>query len=98
MDSSNLLSGCGPHSVTPGAASGRPSSNCRFQLARCLLIVLLSKCFVPKSAGLTVPATFLYSTISLTTLSWTQRSLVSRWRMLPTPRLWMMPKAADASA
>ena len=53
--------------------------------------------FVRISAGFSVPRTFSNPTSSDSIFSWIQRSVQSKWRILPTPRLRAIPMAAVAS-
>ena len=80
-----------------GALAARPLWNWRFIVDKCLSRIVRSTCFVIMSAGLATPGTLRSLKSPFLIRSWTQRSAVARWRILPNPLRRQMPIAAAAS-
>ena len=57
----------------------------------CRSRVALSRCFVRQSAGLRSPAILVKVDSFARSLSWTHRSDVAKWRILPRPFLFANP-------
>ena len=60
-------------------------------------MVVVSKCFVNRSAGLFLPSTLLNCNLLSAAVCWIHSRPVSMCRVLPSPRLLMIPQAALAS-
>lgn len=80
-----------------GAILDLPSLYLQLSFCTCLSTVLASRCFVKRSTGLSLPRTLAKASRLSAATCWTHKKLVSIWRVLPRPLLWMMPSAALAS-